>query len=360
MEDHLPTTSEACLRTVLNVTSDGVLVFDRRGVIRLANPAAVRLLGVAAAELRGRNLLEFSLPGQRFNLSREFARFCREPESSILASGVELRARRRDGRELLLYCRLGRIESGAENCYLALLRDITGLREIHEKLARAKHLASLGEMGASIAHEIRNPLAGINGAVQVLAGMADPADPQYPVLMEVQRLTERIESTVAHLLEYARDWQPEPRLCEIVDLVESVVGDYRRQRDLKGVTIRIESQGRPRALVDPELIGQVLENLMDNAIYACPEEGGVLVWRLRRSQREVFLILEDNGPGVDDGIRGNIFKPFFTTREQGYGLGLAICQKIIEKHNGTIVLENRREGGARAVITLPKSKFLKA
>ena len=352
--------SEACLRAVLDVTSDGILAFDRRGTICMANPAALRILGCEEGGIEGSNILEFYSPDRRLELSEEFARFCRDPESSIFSSGVELLACRRDGREVLLHCRIGLVEGGRDNCYLCILRDITGLREIHEKLARAKHLASLGEMGASIAHEIRNPLAGINGAVQVLAGMADPADPQYPVLMEVQRLTERIESTVAHLLEYARDWQPEPRLCEIVDLVESVVGDYRRQRDLKGVTIRIESQGRPRALVDPELIGQVLENLMDNAIYACPEEGGVLVWRLRRSQREVFLILEDNGPGVDDGIRGNIFKPFFTTREQGYGLGLAICQKIIEKHNGTIVLENRREGGARAVITLPKSKFLKA
>ena len=353
-------TSKACLEAVFNLTSDGILAFDRRGVICKVNPVAVRILGVEAGELEGSGILEIFSPGQRLELSEEFARFCRDPESSIFSSGVELQARRRDGESLLLHCRLGRAGNGDEACYLCVIRDISGLREIHEKLTRARHLASLGEMGASIAHEIRNPLAGINGAVQVLAGMADPKSPEYRVLMEVQQLAERIESTVAHMLEYARDWQPEPRLCEIDELVKKVVDGYRRRRGLAGVGIRVESESRPRARVDPELIGQVLENLMDNAICACPESGAELVWRLRENPREVFLLLEDNGTGVDDEIRANIFKPFFTTRERGYGLGLAICQKIIERHNGRIVLENRREGGARAIISLPKSKFLKA
>ena len=351
---------EACLNSVFELTSEGVLAFNRRGRVCMANAAVARILGCETGEIVGRNLLEFTAPNQRRELVREFVRFCRNPENSIFFSGVELTARRRDGGPLRLHCRLGPVAGVEGDCYLCVVRDITGLREIHEKLTRARHLASLGEMGASIAHEIRNPLAGINGAVQVLAGMTDPSAPEYPVLMEVQRLVERIEATVAHMLEYARDWRPEPRLCEIVDLVEKVVGDFRRRPDAGGLTIRIESEGRPRALVDPELIGQVLENLMDNALYACSEAGGELAWRLRQTPHEVFLVLEDNGSGVAEKLRESIFKPFFTTREQGYGLGLAICQKIIEKHNGTIILENRKEGGARAVITLPKSRFLKA
>ncbi len=352
--------SQANLSAVLEAAPDGILTFDCRGCIQTANPAAARMFGYDQAALRGRSILMLAAARQRRELNEEFEKLCREPEKSVFSLGIEVAGQRRDGSDILVHCKVSRVEIDDKSRFICILRDVTGLKEIHEKLTRAKHLASIGEMGASIAHEIRNPLAGINGAIQVLAEMADRSGADYPILMEIRRLTDRIEATVMRMLEYARDWQPEPRLCGIVALIRDVVDNYCRHTDLKGVEISIESQEETRALVDPELLGQVLENLMNNALESCSGEGGRLVWRVRKNLREVFIILEDNGSGIEPGVRKNIFKPFFTTKESGHGLGLAICQKIVEKHNGDITLESRVGVGTRVTITLPKSKFLKA
>jgi signal transduction histidine kinase len=214
-------------------------------------------------------------------------------------------------------------------------------------------------MGASIAHEIRNPLAGISGAVQVLTDLSSEEKPDYSVLQEVRLLIERIEETVVRMLEYAKDWQLEPQLCRVTDLVEETVTIYNRQAKYKNVNIKVIGSDDAKALLDPDLISQVLINLIENSVDACGGEGE-LCWRISKGLREVSISLQDNGAGIEDDVKNNIFKPFFTTKESGNGLGLAICQKIIEKHNGTISVESKVGIGSKVIIVLPQSKFLKA
>ncbi len=352
--------SEARLSAVLNAAPDGILTIDAAGIIKTVNQAAVEMFGYEVNYLPGKSILILSEPQRQTLLHEEIIKFRKDPESSVFSFGVEVSGVRRDGSHILLHCKIGRVEVEGADLFICIVRDVSGLKEIHEKLMRTKHLASIGEMGASIAHEIRNPLAGISGAVQVLTDMSSVEQPEYETLLEISRLTGCIEETVCQMLEYAKDWQPEPSLVSIVNLINEIISVYSRQIDLQDITIRVEGSSEIRALIDPELIGQVLVNLMANAVAACGGLYGELVWRVERNLREVYISLQDNGSGIDDDVQKSVFKPFFTTRENGNGLGLAICQKIIERHNGSITLESEVNVGSKVTIILPKSKFLRA
>lgn len=351
--------SKASLSAILEAAPDGIMTLDNRGIIRSANPAASRMFGYKSDSLLGKSILTLSGQQQQTLLQEEVVKLREDPANSAFSLGVEVSGIRRDGTHLLVHCKVGLIEGGGKSRFICIVRDVSGLKEIHERLMRTKHLASIGEMGASIAHEIRNPLAGISGAVQVLTGMSSEKNPDFLVLKEISRLTGRIEGTVARMLEYAKDWQPEPKLCTIVDLVNEKVAEYSRQVELGDTVIRVEGSAEIRALIDPDLIGQVLVNLMENAVYSCHDHHGELLWQVKKSLREVYITLQDNGCGIDNEVQENIFKPFFTTRASGNGLGLAICQKIVERHNGTIAIDSKVDVGTKVTIILPKSKFLK-
>ncbi len=351
--------SEARLSAVLDAAPDGILTIDAAGMIKTVNLAAVEMFGYEAGYLPGKSIFLLSASQRRTLLKEEIKKFHKDPESSVFSLGVEVSGVRQDGSHILLHCKIGRVEIEGADRFICIVRDVSGLKEIHEKLMRTKHLASIGEMGASIAHEIRNPLAGISGAVQALTEMSSVEHSEYEILIEINRLTGCIEETVCQMLEYAKDWQPEPRLTSIVDLINETISVYSRQADLQNTTINVKGSAEIRALVDPELISQVLVNLMANAVAACGGRHGVLLWSVEKSLREVYITLQDNGSGIDGDLQKSVFKPFYTTRENGNGLGLAICQKIIERHNGNIALESEVNVGTKVTIVLPKSKFLK-
>ncbi len=352
--------SKESLSAVLNAAPDGILTLDERGVVRAVNPAAERMFGYPPGGLIGTNVLSLASIPQQGLLREEIVKFRQEPENSVFALGVEITAARADGSNLLVHCKASSVEIGGEERVICIVRDVSGLKEIHEKLMRTKHLASIGEMGASIAHEIRNPLAGISGAVQVLTDLSSEEKPDYLVLKEVRQLTDRIEETVVQMLEYAKDWQLEPKLCKITALIKETVADYGRHAKLKNIDITVKGSDDVRALIDPDLIGQVLVNLIENSVDSCAGKRSELLWQVRKGSRDVYITLQDNGSGIKDDVKENIFKPFFTTKESGNGLGLAICQKIIEKHNGSITMESQVGVGSKVKIVLPKSKFLQA
>ncbi len=352
--------SEANLSAVLDAAPDGILTLDAKGSIKTANPAAERMFGYKKGTMLNKTILTLSVPEQRALLKEEMVKLREDLNSSVFSLGIEVTGIRRDGTSLLIHCKVGRVEIEDEVLFVCIIRDVSGLKDIHERLMRTKHLASIGEMGASIAHEIRNPLAGISGAVQVLTDNSSATQPDYQVLKEISRLTNRIEGTVVQMLEYAKDWQLEPKLCSIVVLIKETVADYSQQTDLKDTVIKVEGSMEIKALIDPGLIGQVLINLMTNAVDSCTGGRGELLWQVEKNLREVCITLQDNGCGIDSEVQKSIFKPFFTTKVSGHGLGLAICQKIIEKHNGTIILKSKVGVGTKVMIILPKSKFLKA
>jgi len=232
-----------------------------------------------------------------------------------------------------------------------LTRTVISLRqELSEKnrlLERKNRLAAVGEMAAGMAHEIRNPLGGI----QLYASLLAKDLPDRPASLELVRKisggVKRLEGLVSQVLQFTRDIQLTIAEMDLAEVVQEA-GEYAQQTCVeRGVELVIQG---PRSLpvqADALLISQVILNLILNGAEATEAGGKVLVEFNRERGREFWLVVSDTGPGISPAVIDRIFDPFFTTKATGTGLGLPIVHRIIEAHDGSITVCNQELGGAR-------------
>jgi two-component system, NtrC family, sensor histidine kinase PilS len=229
-------------------------------------------------------------------------------------------------------------------------QDVTELRRMEASLRRQSHLASLGELSAGLAHEIRNPLASLSGAVQMLAGASVTAE-DARLLDLARRESAHLARLVSDFLLFARPPPPLLREGNLAELVADCCGAFETEAAQKGRTLsrRIEPA---LARFDPDQMRQVVDNLLRNALEAT-DHGGRIHVSVETRDRASMLIVEDNGPGVPSDAAPHLFEPFFTTKEKGTGLGLALVARIVAAHGGSVDLEPKEEPGARFVVSLP-------
>ena len=224
---------------------------------------------------------------------------------------------------------------------------------VREQLTRAEHLAEIGRLAASLAHEIKNPLAGMSGAIQIIRGEMRPDDPHRPVLQEILGQIGRLDATVKDLLLYARPTPPRAAPLVLGDVVGRVLNVLREEPSLQKVRI---TQGTfaADALVraDDTQMEQLVMNLLLNAAHASPE-GGTIHIGVSRQMDRVRLTVVDHGVGMSEDVRERAFEPFFTTKTKGTGLGLSICRRIVDAHDGIIELQSRPGGGTQVIVDLP-------
>lgn len=234
------------------------------------------------------------------------------------------------------------------------------LRGTVDLLIRADRLKSLGELAAGMAHEIRNPLSAIRGAVDIIAKEISPDSPRRKFVGVIEEEVDRLNKLVGEFLNFARPRQPERTPTDLSELVESVVTFTSKEADNNGVRLVTRLDERLRAVpLDREQIRQVLLNLIINAIHAMPEGGTVEVGTSPGSE-SVELWVRDYGVGIEPGTRDKIFDPFFTTKQQGSGLGLSIAYQIVKQHDGEIELRDVDGPGALFVVRLPVATALAA
>jgi signal transduction histidine kinase len=235
---------------------------------------------------------------------------------------------------------------------------ITRLHEVERarhqaELTKSEHLAAVGELAASLAHEIKNPLAGISGAIQIFGDELDEGHPHKEIIVESLRQIDRLDAAVKDLLIYARPKPPVSAPVAIVQLLQRALVLLREEPAFRGVRVEFEEADQELVIrVDENLIQQVLTNLLINAAHAC-ENGGTVKCRVASSKPRMQVIIEDNGTGMSREALDRAFEPFFTTKAKGTGLGLAICKRIVESHGGTITLESELGRGTRVTIDLP-------
>lgn len=230
----------------------------------------------------------------------------------------------------------------------------------HEQLARAERLATIGEMAAAIAHEIRNPLTGISGALSVLGRGFPSDDPRREVVRETHHLIDRLNRTVQEILHYSRPSLPQFQAVALHDIVDRtmllVEGEARKARvDI----VRLNGHDAAVAAVraDPHQLQQVLMNLLLNAIQATPPEGRVSI-RLDTPANghetpRASIEIGDNGKGMSAEEAAKAFQPFFSTKTEGTGLGLPIAKRIVEQHGGRIHLDSTLGKGTSVRVELP-------
>lgn len=230
-----------------------------------------------------------------------------------------------------------------------------------EQNATFRRLASIGEVAAVIAHEIRNPLAGISGAIQVLGQETPPGEPRRSILKEIEGEIRRLDEKVNDLLAYARPSIPSRELVDPLELIRTTMKLLSEDPLVKKAKITLNGERNlPAFPMDSGQMQQVIVNLVLNALHAIDGAGAVRISAKRIRDGGLELAVEDSGPGVREEIAEAIFRPFFSTRPTGTGLGLAISRKIVESHEGTLHLDRSRRRGARFVITLPVPSGLRS
>jgi signal transduction histidine kinase len=256
------------------------------------------------------------------------------------------------GRIILAY---SEVTERLQQSHEQLRKTVENLRqELSEKnrlLERKNRLAALGEMAAGLAHEIRNPLGGIQLYASMLAhDLADREEPLRTV-RKISAGVKRLEALVGQVLHFTREIAVNPQPADLGEIVAQAAEYAQKSMTDRSVVCRI---GGPRQLlvnVDPLLLGQAILNLLLNAAEAI-ESGGSVVLQFDRppvqsGARQFHLIVRDNGPGIPPQMLERIFNPFFTTKDNGTVLGLAIVHRIVEAHDGTITASNEEGGGAR-------------
>jgi signal transduction histidine kinase len=235
----------------------------------------------------------------------------------------------------------------------------TELRQKIEQMKKAERLSAVGQLAASLAHEIRNPLASISGAAGILKrGHASPANTDE-CLSILEKESQRLNKLLSNFLDFARPRLPRYQRVDSKDLIESVASIARHSAILQDVELVIDdSAGAPEIDCDAEQLKQVLLNLILNAVQATEGPGKVCIRSLHLRDR-LRIEIRDEGSGVASGQQEKIFDPFFTTKENGTGLGLAIAANIVEQHGGTLTGNNNPDKGMTFRLDLPVHRLLK-
>ncbi len=231
-----------------------------------------------------------------------------------------------------------------------IVRDISELKKLREKLATSQRMAALGEVAAKVAHEIRNPLVSIGGFSRRLEKKLDGSLKEYAAI--ITREVTRLEEILRDILSFVKEVRINREEVRGVDIVEEVLSLFNNEIRKKGIVVEKDFRDPLELYVDQHRIKEALINIVSNALSVL-DEGGRLTCSTYREDNRGIIEIKDNGPGIDEKDMPFIFDPFFTTKIEGTGLGLAITHRIIEEHNGKIDVMSKKGQGTVFRITLP-------
>jgi PAS domain S-box-containing protein len=330
-----------------------VAITDRRGDITYANDNFCRISKYSREELLGQN-------HRIVNAGYHPPDFFRELWTTIAGGRVwrgEIKNRAKDGTfywvDTTIVPLVG--PGGRPEQYVSIRYDVTERKRLESELVRAAQMSLVGELAAGLAHEIKNPLAGIQGTVDILIRRKDPTDPEREALENVRHEVARIDATVRSILDHARPRALQRAPASLADAVRRAVllaGDHAEAADLP-IRIGFETEDDECVvLIDAAQIEDAVLNLVLNALDAIDGEGCIRV-RDRIEGATAVVEVEDSGRGIAEADLPRVFNPFFTTRQEGTGLGLPAVRRIARAHGGRVDVESTLGQGATFTIRLP-------
>jgi signal transduction histidine kinase len=342
--------SERLNTQIVNSLTAGLLVVSRTGELQILNPAGRKMLGIEGTS--GARLSD--LPMSAAPLKGVIDE-CLSTGQPIVRRALEMPNAGPVTHVGVTVSPLGQAGSEDPSGVICLFSDLTAVVELEEQLRLKETLARLGELTAGIAHEFRNGLATIHGYGKLLDPNALP--PQFrPYVEGIRQESVAMGQVVTNFLNFARPTQLSLATYDLGTIIDRVVEDVRPEaRQLNGDIVVSGDFGQVEA--DDVLLRQAFMNLIRNAVEACQGHGVApdvhVEGTLDRGQSVARVTVQDNGPGIASDAREKVFRPFFTTKKDGTGLGLALVQKIIVTHNGRIMVTSSPAGGASFQVTLP-------
>ena len=348
--------NEARLSAILENAVESIITIDEHGTCESANQAVEKMFGYDASEILGKNVSMLMPTPYSEAHDSYIANYLRTGEKKIIGIGRDVVGRRRDGSEFPLHLSVSEVRLGDRRIFTGFLQDLSERKEYEARLVQSERLAAVGEAIASVAHESRNLLQKIQISLELsrLTSVGDDA------LGEQLDNIEAASDGLFALLEEVRDYAAPLKIDAALHGLRGLVTEA--WNIAAGAVPESEAQLQ---FVEPQDISlqidrfrmlRVFRNLFENAIAACPEPIKITVSVTESHagvKPAVSISVQDNGPGLNEEQKRRIFEPFFTTKSKGTGLGMAIAQKIVSAHGGSLSVDEESVGGAKFCITLP-------
>ncbi len=343
------------MANILRDSADAIMTMDPGGIVTSWNKGAESIFGYLESEMIGRPI-DILVPPE-LREARELESISRNFRAKGAVRSHQTERITKDGRRIqVIFTRTAiRNDSGKIVGSSSVVKDITSFQGLERQLAEAEHRATLGELCAGLAHEIKNPLAGIKGAIDVIRDSLPPENIHREILGDVLHEVNRIDRIVRDLLNYAKPKPPSLSSIELPALVQRIVALSRTAPKHQSIPIDVRQLTPiPDFTGDETQLEQVLVNLLLNAQNAMASGGQIeITLDYDNEAKIVRMEVRDNGPGIPEETRRKIFQPFFTTRTDGTGLGLATCLKNVKYHGGSIEVHSKVGHGTTFVVTIP-------
>jgi PAS domain S-box-containing protein len=346
--------------SIIQSIGSGIIITEMNDTITYINKAGERILGYGKDELMGRPFGIFSLKEKQSAIPS----FLNNPDD--MDTRKEGWMRRKDHTEFPVGFTINNHLSnrGEKIGKIVVFRDLTNVYKIQEEILRMDRLVSLGKLASGIAHELRNPLAGIKTTAQALGEEMSGDDSRREYLHRITKEIDRLNDLLKTFFSFAKPQNLNLAHCHIRDIINEIIPFLIKEIADKGIRFIEDYHPQlPNIKVDKTQMHQVFLNLFLNAIQAMPNGGELKIEASPTisdplkgfKQNYVRVVISDTGRGIPSQIVHKIFDPFFTTKPKGIGLGLSITYQIIKKHGGTIKVESEWEKGTSFVINLPET-----
>lgn len=354
--------------SILNSVPDAMVVTDDTGKILAFSRAAEVLFGYTAAEIIGHPVNRLMAGRDRTNHDQYIGNYLRTGERQIIGKGRVVTAARSDGALFPIDLKIGEARLGDHFLFTAFIRDLTDqqrselrMQEMQSELVHFSRLSAVGTMASALAHELNQPLTAVANYLEASRDLLDSPDPETKevlrgALSEAAKQAVRAGEIVRKLRSYVSRGEVEARSVRLAPLMADAIALSKTSRDRSDIPVIVsQALGIDCVMADPIQIQQVIINLIRNAQDALVGRADARI-EIRAEPAEDFGFVEifvcDNGPGLSPEMKESIFKPFATTKAQGMGLGLSICQTIVEAHGGSIRAMTPSGGGTCFRFTL--------
>ena len=347
--------SERSLRILQNLheniiqsLTSGVITLNLDGKIISANRTGLEILGISGEDkILGKDLGQF-MTGLHL-------------EDLVSKKREQMLYTAPDGRMVTLGFSSSDLKDTDDKThgYIIIFQDLTEVKELEDRLRTSEKMALLGQLAAGLAHELRNPLSAISGAVEILSSDVKPTEDNLRLVRMASQEVERLNLLVEDFLILTMPIQKLTTLVDFGRIVNDTVESFAKTIRRGNIEIINQVENGIYVQADSYRLKQAVWNLLLNSVDAMPI-GGLIIIKSKTEENNVVIEISDEGKGIDENFISRIFDPFFTTKEVGTGLGLAIVQKVIEGYNGNINVVSSRGNGATFVITLPRFKEVPA
>jgi two-component system, sporulation sensor kinase A len=340
--------------SILRNSADAILTMDSQERLTSWNKGAEAIFGYTEKEMLGQSL-EILIP-ENLKQQHELEKISRIARMEGYLRSFQTQRLTKGGQLIdVIFTRTAiKDNQGDIIGYSSVLKDVTEQKLIEHHLAQMEKLSAIGELSAGLAHEIKNPLAGIKGAIEIIREGMSEENSHRTILGEVLSEVSRIDRIVISLLSYAKPKKPDFVKVELGSLIQNVIYFLRNLADSKRISLSFEGPREvPLMDADENDLKQLFLNLILNSIEALPDGGAVTVRLEVIPDSKLKVEVSDNGPGIPTENLDHIFRPFFTTKIEGTGLGLATCKRIVTDYGGQIQVRSEVGRGTAFLFDLP-------